>query len=170
MSATRYRTFVALASVAAWAAACGVDAETNSSGATDSGLFEGGLFNSECRNDDDCDAGQCCVVFLGGTCRDTVSRDPTKASCSSSGSDADALCVCIPPQPMPVCPSFFIEPPYSDECHSDQYVKCRVSCAEPLCFCTADTTFPEVPGVDVPTCPPPTWDGLCARADAGDGG
>ena len=133
----------------------------------DGGSGDSGWFEGECKTDQHCEAGQCCVHFLGGWCEDLVWTSSTQPICFNSGDDPDGLCACFPPQAEPMCPPAILEPPVTPECEPRPYVKCAMLCPQQVCACSTQELDLSDVGVEGPSCPPPDWSIPCPGADGG---
>lgn len=128
----------------------------------DAGLFGEG----ECRADDDCEAGHCCVhgLLAPSACRERVAVDPTRP-CSILADDRFAVCVCESFDAGSRCPGWLTLSPDQPNCGSHPYLRCSVSCADSLCICeTEETSVLGDAGLPVPSCPPPEGSNVCVDA------
>lgn len=128
---------------------------------------DGGWFRKECSTERPCEAGQCCVSFLGTSCEDLVWTGPTQSICFMSGGDPSGWCFCVPPQPEPMCPGWFLQPPAKPACEPLTDATCRIVCDQKLCVCAAGGGGLPTAGVEVPSCPPPDWSIPCPGTDGG---
>lgn len=141
----------------------------------------GGYVSYSCESDDDCDSGSCCLGdwLVSRMCM--LSPNPTDSVCSlwDTGGN-EATCLCYPPQLEPVCPNPYKLPPFEPDCPPIPWARCAVFCSDPslgrVCECdtTAEFTLLDGAGVEVPTCPPTSWEAVCPSEagiqDAGDAG
>lgn len=166
-SSTRAVVLVAIAPVAALLA-CDVG-ELDLHIFSDAGWSWGdaGWFAGECTTDQQCEAGQCCVNFLGGSCKGLVWTGPGQSICSTFPGDEGGLCWCFPLQTEPMCPPPLFEPPVKPECEPRPYVKCALFCPEKSCVCSTHEGGLAGAGVEVPSCPPPDWSIPCPSSDGG---